>query len=400
MYYTKRYNTNLFIILNRFIFKQKIMEAPFVFGRIASAENFTDRDKETLRLVQNFSSSVNSIIISPRRWGKSSLVEHAARSVKRSNKEIRFCMIDLNNVRTEEQFYEYYATAVLKSSFNRTGELIDGAAKFLGRFIPNISFSPDPGSTFSLSMNWKEVMKSPDDIINLPQKIGADRKRKFVVCLDEFQNISAFGNPLDFQKKLRSHWQRHNMVSYCLYGSKRHMLMDVFASPGMPFYKFGDIIFLEKITADDWIPFLRKRFSATGKKIGAEESRFITELTDCHPYYVQQLAHQAWFRTESICSSEIIKMAFDDLVMQMSMLFQSMTDNLSNTQVNFLKAMLSGVQQFSSHDTVIKYGLGTPGNIIKIRSALVSREIIDMVEGKPRFLDPLFKNWLSKNYFN
>ncbi len=376
------------------------MEAPFVFGRIASAENFTDRDEETARLVRNFNSSVNTILISPRRWGKSSLVEHAIRSTRRTSREIRFCQIDLNNVRTEEQFYEYYAAAILKSSFSKARELIDSAGKFLGRFVPNISFSPGPGTDFRLSMDWKEVAKYPDDIINLPEKIGTERGKKFVVCIDEFQNISGFEKPHDFQKKLRAHWQRHTMVSYCLYGSKRSMLMEVFASPSMPFFKFGDIIFLEKIKAEDWIPFLRKRFSATGRKIGTEEARLITELTDCHPYYVQQLARQAWFRTESICSSEIIQIAFDDLIMQMSMLFQNLTDSLSNTQVNFLNAMLCGVQQFSSQDTVIQYGMGTPGNIIRIRSALISREIIDMVEGKPQFLDPLFKAWLSRNYFN
>ena len=378
---------------------QKLMDAPFVFGKIASAENFTDRNDETLRLVQNFKSSVNTIIISPRRWGKSSLVEHASRLASRNNREIRFCMVDLNNVRTEEHFYEYYATAVMRSSFTRAKELLENTTRHLGRYMPSVTFSPGHGTTFSLSMDWKEVMRTPDDILDLPQKIGNERKKKIVVCIDEFQNISAFTDPLGFQKKLRSHWQRHNMVSYCLYGSKRHMMIDVFASPSMPFYKFGDIIFLEKIAAGDWIPYIRRRFSATGKRIGAEDARLITELTDCHPYYVQQLARQAWLRTGTECSRDVIRRAFDDLVLQMSMLFHTLTDSLSNTQVNFLHAMLSGEEKFSAQDTAIKFGLGTPGNVTKIKNALVSREVIDMAGGRPCFLDPVYRAWLARYYF-
>ena len=76
------------------------METPFVFGKIASDKNFTDREKETEKLIQNFTSSVNTILISPRRWGKSSLVARAAQIAKRKDKNTKFCFIDLNNVRT------------------------------------------------------------------------------------------------------------------------------------------------------------------------------------------------------------------------------------------------------------------------------------------------------------
>ena len=55
------------------------METPFIFGKIATEKNFTDREKETADLVQNFMSLINTIIISPRRWGKSSLVNKAAK---------------------------------------------------------------------------------------------------------------------------------------------------------------------------------------------------------------------------------------------------------------------------------------------------------------------------------
>jgi hypothetical protein len=375
------------------------METPFVFGKVASSKNFTNRKKESDRLAFNFNSSVNTMLISPRRWGKSSLVKYAAEITMSKDKGIIFCFIDLNNVRTEEQFYQYFATSVLRSSTRKVKEIMEYAGAFLGRFIPNLTMSPGPGIEFTMGMDWKEVKRDPDDILNLAERIASKKKLRFVICMDEFQNIAGFENPLDFQKKLRSHWQTHKMASYCLYGSKRHMMMEVFTSPDMPFYKFGDIIFLEKISVKEWIPFIQKRFTETGKKIEPNDAGLITSLADCHPYYVQQLAQQSWFRTERECSSEIITDAFTNLVQQLSMLFQNLTDGLSNTQVNFLKALINDVKKFSSQAVILDYNLGTSGNILKIKKMLISKEIIDTEGSKTTFLDPLYKAWLKEYYF-
>jgi len=81
------------------------MYTPFVFGRIAKDENFSDRESETDHLVTNFSSLINTVIISPRRWGKSSLVEKAIKIAGKKDESINFCSLDLFSVRSEEQFY-------------------------------------------------------------------------------------------------------------------------------------------------------------------------------------------------------------------------------------------------------------------------------------------------------
>lgn len=81
------------------------MNTPFVYGRIADNENFTDRDQEVKLLIQNFNSLVNTIIISPRRWGKTSLVNKTAQILLNSSKDFYICQVDIFNCRTEEEFY-------------------------------------------------------------------------------------------------------------------------------------------------------------------------------------------------------------------------------------------------------------------------------------------------------
>jgi len=372
---------------------------PFIFGKLATQIEFTDREKETAHLASNFSALVNTIILSPRRWGKTSLVSKVTELLGNKEPDLKICHIDLFNVRTEEGFYIALATEIIKATSTKWEERAQNAKEFLSQLLPRISFSPDDRSEISFGVSWEELQRKPDEILNLAETIAVERGLKIVVCIDEFQGISEFQDPLAFQRKLRSHWQRHTHVSYCLYGSKRHMLLDVFSNPSMPFYKFGDLIFLEKITTKSWVDFIRKRFSETGKEIQEEEANLITELAENHSYYVQQLAQQSWLRTDTICSAPIVNAAFLGLINQLSLLFTNITESLSTTQLNFLKAIMSGEKQLSSKETLQKYNLGTSGNITRLKQSLLAREIIDISAEQIDLQDPIYKYWLKKEYF-
>ena len=133
------------------------MNTPFIFGRIAKSENFTDREKETALLVSNFNSLINTIIISPRRWGKSSLVAKAADIATSQNEKLKICKIDLFNVRNEEHFYELLAMNILKTTSSRWEESIDSFKKFFTRIIPKIVLAGDIRNEISLEFDWNEI---------------------------------------------------------------------------------------------------------------------------------------------------------------------------------------------------------------------------------------------------
>ncbi len=379
--------------------KRNVIETPFTFGRIASDNNFANRESEILKLVTNFISGINTVLISPRRWGKSSLVKKSAENVSKKNKDIRFVFIDLYNIRNEEEFYKIFSREVLRSSTKKTDELLANAKKFMGKLIPQLTFSTDPNSEINISFDWETVKKEPDDILDLPENISKQKNIKFIICIDEFQNISAFDDALSIQKKLRSHWQKHKLTSYCLYGSKRHMLMDVFTSPSMPFYKFGDIIFLQKIEKKHLEKFIIKRFKDTKKNISKSAADLVVDIAECHPYYVQQLAQLSWLRTKKSCNEEIVKIAHESLILQLDFLFQSISDDLSSTQLNFLKAVIIGIEQLSSKQTLDEFNLGTSANVLRIKKSLENKEIIDLFGNTITILDPMYKYWLKNYYF-
>lgn len=373
--------------------------SPFVFGKLAGGIDFADREKETRHLVQNFSSLINTILISPRRWGKSSLVVKSAMLAAKKDKKLRFCFIDMFNVRREEDFLKIFAEEIIKSTSTKWEDWVRNTKEFFKRAIPKVNFSPDQNSEFSLGFDWEEIRKRPDEILNLAERIAVSKKIKLVLCIDEFQNIGFFSESTAFQKQLRSNWQKHQHVSYCLYGSKRTMMMNVFASPDMPFYKFGDILFIEKIKTPDWIEFIQKRFNDTGKKINEKIAAEIVETCACHPYYVQQLAQMTWLRSGKICSMSDYEEARTALIQQLDYLFTTITENLATTQVNFLEAVIDKVKQFSAKEILKQYELGTSANVLRIKDALIAKELLDSKGGEFYLLDPIYHIWLNNVYF-
>jgi uncharacterized protein len=386
-------------LLRIFVINTLAMETPFIYGRLATDQNFTDRTEEIKHLFRNFSTSTNTILISPRRWGKSSLVKKAVLLYGETGSSTRFVFIDMFNVRTEEEFYKELLEKSIQAVSGKIDDVIGNITKFMKRWTPEISVSTDSEIKFKLNLNWMEVKKNPDEILDLPEKIAAEKGLRLIVCIDEFQNISYFDDPLAFQKKLRSHWQHHKSATYCLYGSKRHMMMDVFTSPAMPFYKFGDLIFLAKIRREYWILFIEERFHATGKTISNDQAGLIAGHVDDHPYYVQQLAQLVWLRTRKKVTDEDISLAWENLILQMSMLFQNLTEMLATSQMNFLKAVINKEKQLSSKEIIKKYNLGTSANVVRLKRTLISKEIVDEDAGKVYILDPLFASWLKNNYF-
>lgn len=176
--------------------------------------------------------------------------------------------------------------------------------------------------------------------------------------------------------------------------------MHVFTSPSMPFYKFGDLMFLEKISAQDWGKFILKRFDDTGKAISPDLALKIAMSVENHPYYVQQLSQLCWLRCREEMTSLILDQSLESLILQLSMLFQNFTESLSNTQVRYLLALLNHEPRLSSTEVISRYQLGTSANVTRIRKALIDKEIIDQVNRTIDFVDPVYKLWLQRYYLN
>jgi uncharacterized protein len=367
---------------------------PFRFGSSVINQNFLNRESEKKKLISNFRSNINTTIISPRRWGKTSLVKESIRST--IDKDICFCFIDMFFIRSEEDFYNVLAREVLRATASKLEDRISNIKEFFKQLIPKIQLGVDLEHDISISFDWEEIKSSRDEILNLPENIAIKKGIKVVICIDEFQNIATFKDPESVQKTLRSCWQHHQNTSYCLFGSKKHMLLEIFNMKNKPFYRFGDMILLQKIDKEAWIPFIVDKYLETGIEITEQQAITIIEKAGNHPYYIQQLSSEVWNMSVNSVTNDIIDSAMQDIIFTNSIFYQKEVESLNNTQLNLLKAIINGSKQLSSVDVMTKYRLGTPRNVTKNRRILERSDFIDISPEKIEILDPIFLEWLKQ----
>ena len=375
------------------------MSKPFVYGTTVFGENFTDRKAETRRLQMNFEAGMNTILISPRRTGKTSLVYRAAERIE--DPSIKVVMIDIYDCRDEYDFYERFASAILKGLATKAEQAMELARGFLSRLSPKISLSPDPTQDFSISLGIGPKTEKPDDILNLPEQIARKRNWNIVICIDEFQQVGDFPESLSFQKKARGVWQLQRQVSYCLFGSKKHMMDKLFQNKSMPFYHFGDVIELDPIGRSEWISYIVDRFSTKDMTISSEVAGMICDKVESYSSYVQQLAWNVMIDAddEREVTALNVENGFEMLVRQTSSLFVNQIANLTAFQINFLKAVDAGVHGgFSSSRILEDHRLGSKSNVSKLENVLLEKELLDKRRDGIYFADPVFAFWFHREY--
>lgn len=347
------------------------MENPFVFGKAAEGPNFTDRIEDAKRLEANLTHGINTILISPRRFGKTSLVKKVIENTHRS--DIIMVYIDVFACKSEYDFYRTFATSIIR----HTSSKID------------LSFDWNPKESVGI-----------EDLLNLPEQIAKKKGVRIVVCIDEFQQIEELPDPVTFQKKLRSVWQHQQHVTYCMFGSKKHMMTYLFSDPSRPFYKFGDMMFLQRIPTEEWIPFIIQKFKDSGKTISRDQSLRICTATENLSSYVQHLSWIVWYSSDRVVSNKNVEEAIDGLLEQNKVFLQREIEQLTELQFNFLKAIANGVTSgLTKKDVLRKYRLDSSANVQVVKKALISKDIIDVDDDGIVFNDPLLKLWILRHTF-
>lgn len=375
------------------------MEKPFVFGVAVDDAHFIGRKNEIEQLKSHMQYGINTILISPRRWGKTSLVKRVAKEV--ANDQLKVVYVDILYCRNEYDFYNAFASAVLGQTASRLDEWKQNAQEFLSRLVPKISFSPEPNHDFSISLGITPKTYKPEEILNLPEQIAQKRRYNIVVCIDEFQQIGDFADSLTVLKRMRSVWQHQHATSYCLFGSKKHMMSTLFQQRSHPFYKFGTTMYLGLIPTEEWIPYLCQRFEKEGKHLSVPLAEQICKMVECHPSYVQQLAFNTLICTKTPEVSEVnLTEAYENLLDENTPLFIEKTERLTAYQMNFLRAIIAGIHRdFGLAAIREEYNLGSASNIVRIKEALIEKEFIDITPDGIYIADPILEKWLQKRVF-
>jgi hypothetical protein len=338
------------------------MDSPFQYGKVVVGTASVKRIKEKQEIKNNLYSGIHTLLISPRRLGKSSLLKAAMTELQKEHSDVKVCYLNVFTIRAKEEFYQLFVRTVLQV----TGE------------------SRKPGTTL--------------DLLDLPEQIAREKNLRLIVCIDEFQNLEKLRDYEDLENEMQKVWQNQTHVSYFLCGSNVQTMIDLFDTPKKPFYRFGQIMFLSRIPKKEWLNFIVSLFGNTGKNISVELASELVGIAGQHSWYVQQLAHFAWNLTVDFATPEIIQKATKQVIDANLPLFQNRCEDLSITQLNLLVAIADGAQALTSIAVMSRYNLGTPHNVSKNKLALQKRDLIEKTPKGFAFIDPIFERWFVSLY--
>lgn len=369
----------------------------FVYGVAVSDYNFIGREQETKRLLDNFRGGINVILMSPRRLGKTSLVKHVCN--KLDEEDIITVYLDIFGCKSEYDFYNKLAAEVLKQTASKHELWLEEAKEFIYRLTPKISFSPEPNADFAISLGITPKTHTPEEVLGMAEKIAIKKGKRIVICIDEFQQIGEMANSKQIQARLRTVWQHQKQVSYCLFGSKHHLMSAIFLHRSMPFYQFGDIISLDKIATADWVEYIVSHFADGKRTISRALAEDICKFTENYSAYVQQLSWFVFTQKEEgeTVTEEDVKQAMNDLLATNEILFMQMIEPLSEYQLNFLRTIASGVtKDFGLSEVREEYKLGSYSNINRLKTALLERDLIEKRGAETVMTDPVFAKWIKR----
>ena len=375
-------------------------EQSFVFGVSVSDYNFIGRKSEIRQLKMNFEEGINTILISPRRWGKTSLVKKVYEEVDRE--KVIPVYVDIFKCKTEYEFYNALAEAVLKQTASKEELWMDNARDFIARLSPKVSFSLEPTSEFALSLGITPKTHTPEEVLDLAENIARKKQKRIVICIDEFQQIGEMADTVSIQKRLRSVWQHQRFTSYCLFGSKKHTMMNVFQKRNMPLYQFGDFKFLEKIPTETWVEYIVQHFKDRQRTISPELAIEICKVVDNYSSYVQQLSWLIFSLIDEgqVVTEEHLRQGVKDLLNSQEQLFMQQIEPLTAYQMNFLRCIISGHHDDFGEMTVREeFQLGSVSNIARLKSALVDKDLVEMVGRRFYITDPVFALWFRLRIF-
>jgi AAA+ ATPase superfamily predicted ATPase len=353
------------------------MENPFKFGTIVEAEYFTDRQDEVRYICQFIQSPNHLILISPRRFGKSSVVTKAISQSGRKS-----IIVNLQQMTSVADF----SAKLLREFFKvHPLERVRHLIKHF-RIIPTISTNVITGSMDVSFQPGVDAFILLEDVMELIEKAHSEENR-IIVVLDEFQDILDLDVHLD--KKLRAIMQVQKHINYILLGSQESMMTDIFEKKKSPFYHFGQLMRLDKLPRHDFYQYLTQRLEGCFAERSSDLANEILDYTSCHPYYTQQLASNVWqigiLQPEE---NNVIDAAIENIVMTHGLDYERLWMNFNRTNKWILKQLaLEDQLQTGEHRTSTIY------------SALkrLQKDGYVIYTDHYELEDPFFKEWILKS---
>lgn len=368
---------------------------PFSYGTIVKGSNFYDRKDEARRMIETLSGGNNLVLYAPRRYGKTSLV---FKVMEQMEAEGFVCVyFDFMPVYSLESFVRLYSKAlsVKQSNLNRFAQAFASIVKSIR---PVLSFSPDGTPEFSVDFVGAEVNEALiSQLLDMPESLATEGKR-VIVFFDEFQEVERLKS-IHFEALLRSKVQQQSKTNYLFFGSKTHLLQEMFNDKKKAFFNAASQMSIGKLPQEDSICFLQEKFAASGISLSRETAQYIIDAAADIPHYIQLLAAEIWqysIGSHTIITEKMVDKCVEQVLILKGDYYMELYDRQSNSRKQLLRALSINGENIFSASYIKAHHLPAAATLQRAIKELTNDGIVEKSGNEYFITDPFFKLFILR----
>lgn len=373
---------------------------PFIITGKISPQYFCGREYESSQLIRLITNGNNVVIISPRRMGKTGLIQFCYDQPKIRNEYYTF-FIDILHTSSLREFTYFLGKEIYEKLYLHSHKM---AILFI-RTIKSvnslkISFNSSNYPVFDIQLG---DIEQPEYTLQEIFQCLARIDKPCIIAFNEFQQITKYPET-KIEALLRTHIQQLVHCRFIFAGSEYRSMQEIFLSPIRPFYHSTAMLNLRAIPADVYIPFIVEQFKQQNRTITADNAEKVYTLFQGYTYYIQKTFNESFTYTPegTECTLEILRAAIDTIITSNDTIFREILSNIPEKQKELLYAIAKEGEagHITSAKFIKRHSLTSASSVQSAAKKLLEKNIITEVNRVFSITDKVFAMWINKLYEN
>ena len=371
---------------------------PFIVTGKIEPEYFCDRVTESARLIKSVTNGNNLVIISPRRMGKTGLIQFCYDKPEIADEYYTF-FIDILHTSSLREFTYLLGREIYETLLPRSRKMANLFIQTIKSISGKFGFDPITSMpTFNVELG---DIDRPEYTLDEIFQYLAHADKPCIVAIDEFQQIAKYPEK-NIEAQLRTHIQKLRNCNFIFAGSERHMMQEMFTSAARPFYHSADMLELKAIVPEIYIPFIVGHFEKRNRRIDSENVAKVYDLFKGHTYYIQKTFNEAFADTPDgeECTLGTIRAAIDNMIASNDTIFREILSNIPEKQKELLYAIAKEgeAERVTSATFIKRHSLTSASSVQSAMKKLLEKDIITEVNKVFSVTDRLFAMWMNRLY--
>ncbi|MBR0175842.1 MAG: ATP-binding protein [Bacteroidales bacterium] len=373
--------------------KKKISN-PFLYQGYESPDYFCDRVKETEALASHLRNGRNVTLISPRRIGKTGLIQNTFYHIREQDKEAICLYIDIFPTKSQAEMVRMLGNAVVNEVMSKNKSLKKKALDYFSAWKPVLSMDPLTGfPTLSLNIEPKQSEITLKGIFDYLVSLDKD----VFIAIDEFQQVAEYPET-GTEALLRSHIQFAQNVHFVFSGSKQHLMAEMFGSPQRPFYQSTETMGLLPLDENVYYDFANRFFTQKKGILDRQVFHDLYARFDGYTWYIQSVLNRLYEENRKVTTSSQLLNAIRLVMLGKATQYENIVQFLTDNQFSLLKAIAKErkVGQPTAQEFLQKHSLSSASSVQSALETLVNKELVYPLPDGYIIYDRFFDLWLQR----